>query len=229
MDTKGQIISRLRVSLKETSSDSNYSNRFLWNEFFSCAKVLIKRDADSQRRIYKTNEIWDTICLSMDEVSPILCDCISVPMDCSIYKSTFKIPKGLESALGFLYRYLSTPDNSIQFTIVTPNEFQVKTKIRYNRGKYAFFHNGYLWTDKSYPKLILSGIFEDSVNHLKCSSDNITDNVTGCFSQLKQPCKVPDYLQRPSIEMVLQGLLPTLSRPQDNIINTSESQREVSL
>lgn len=228
MKTIGQIIADLRSALKEVSADSMYSNRFLWSEFQSQADMLIKRDADSQRRIYQTIDIWDTICLTMIAVDPIMCDCIKLPTDCEIYRSAYKIPKALESSFGFIYRLLATPDFSVSFSIVNPFDFQVKTNLRYNKGKYAFFHNGYLWTNAKYPSLVLSGIFREDISHMKCDKSDL--NTSGnCGTMLLKSCGVPDYLVAPAKQMVLNILLPTLQKTTDNVVNSSESQREVSL
>lgn len=230
MNTKGQIIAKIRQRLKEVSSDSMYSNRGLWNDFYTEAKLWIKRDADGDRKIYKTNEIWTPVCLSFTEVSPLLCTCVNLPLECKIYRSTFKVPPMLETSTGPLYRMLATVDNSYQFVLVTPNEFQRKIKIRYNRGKYAFIFDGYLWTNQSYPRLILSAVFEDieEAKKFSCNSDT-PDSVKNCGSKLSSLSGVPDYIESLALRSLMEIYLPTLNKMTDNAPNTSESQREVSL
>lgn len=245
MNTKGEIISRLRITLKEMSSDTQYSNRYLWNAFNTAAKVLIQRDADQKRKIYKTNNVWQNICVEMEPVSPILCSCISLPMDATIYRSAFRIPKTLESSFGVIYRNLSTLDNSKQLTIVSPIEYQIKSNLRYNKGGYAFFYDGYLWANTTYSNLTLSAIFEDNENDevkyedLKCnkaqckdcgnkSNANSSAAAATCLKRLEEEVNVPDYLVDSCLKMALQEIGSTLTKPNDNHPNNSESQKEVS-
>jgi hypothetical protein len=223
MDTIGTIVSRLRSALKETTSDSMYSNRGLWNEFISEAKVFIKRDADNERKIYKTTEAWQKVCLKMEKSSPILCN-LNIPLTYSIYKSLFKLPNLFETSTGPLVQFISTPDNSVNITLVTPLEFQIKTSLRYSKGRFAFIYDGYLWTNLPYSNLVLSGVFFDTKVDCECNPV-----VKICSSMLDKPCGVPSYLVAPAVTSTLQKLLPTLNRPTDNVINMSESQRENSI
>ena len=256
MNTKGEIISRLRMSIKELSSDTNYSNRYLWNVFSTASKVLIQRDADQKRKIYKTNDIWENICIELEPVSPILCSCLSLPMDSTIYRSVFKIPRLMESSFGALYRTLSTVDNSRQITLVSPLEYQIKSNLRYNKGYYAFLHDDYLWSNVKYPTLMLSAIFEGETCAFKCGTEpncvecnkgnndlnklTITyksvnkcvsneDGTTGgsCNVRLTEPANTPDYLVDSAVKMALQEVGATLQKPLDNHPNASESQKEM--
>ena len=227
MQTRGTIIARLRTALKEVTADSMYSNRALWNEFISTAKVLIKRDADNERKLYKTQEAWQKICISMEQVSPVLCGCLNLPVQNYIYRSMFKIPKLVESSTGALVQFISSVDNSTSLTLVTPSEFQIKTNLRYSGGKYAFLFDGYLWTNTSYPKLLVSGIFEGDTSSFKSCEES--EGTLDCYSLMDAPSGVPSYLEQPAITMVLSVLLPTLNKPTDNQVNSSESQREASL
>jgi hypothetical protein len=223
MDTIGTIVARLRSALKETTSDSMYSNRGLWNEFVSEAKVFIKRDADNERKIYKTTEAWQKVCLKMEKSSPLLCN-LSIPLTYSIYKSLFKIPDLFETSTGPLVQFISTPDNSVNITLVTPLEFQIKTNLRYSKGRFAFIYDGYLWTNLSYSNLVLSGVFFETKVDCECNPI-----IKPCSSMLDKPCGVPSYLVAPAVTSTLQKLLPTLNRPTDNVVNMSESQRENSI
>lgn len=224
MDTIGTIVARLRTALKEVTSDSMYSNRALWNEFTSNAKVFIKRDADNERKIYRTAEAWQKLCIKMEKSSPLLCD-IHVSAGYCIYKSLFKLPNLFETSTGPLVQFISTPDNSVNITLVTPMEFQIKTNLRYSKGKFAFIYDGYLWTNLAYPNLVLSGIFFGSKKDCECDQTSTSN----CSSMLDTPAGVPSYLVAPALTATLQMLLPTLNKPTDNMVNVSESQREASI
>lgn len=225
MDTIGTIVARLRSALKETTSDSMYSNRGLWNEFISNAKVFIKRDADNERKIYKTTEAWQKVCVKMEKSSPLLCN-LNIPLTYSIYKSLFKLPNLFDTSTGPLIQFISTPDNSVNITLVTPLEFQIKTNLRYSKGKFAFIYDGYLWTNLPYQNLVVSAVYFAQNLNTDCGCE---PEKKPCASMLDLPCGVPSYLVAPSVAATLNLLLPTLSKPTDNMVNMSESQRENSI
>lgn len=229
MTTRRKIISRLRGSIKEVTSDSKYSNRYLWDAFWTASRVLIKRDADNERRIYQTSDIWQTLCIGMDPVSPILCDCICIPVDCVLYRSQFKIPKIVESSYGWIYRMIASLDNSKRITLVTPMEFQVKTKIRHNRELYAFAHDGYIWSNAPFPRIIISAVAEGDISQFKCSNDSSSEGAGNCGSLLDIEVGIPDYLVDGSIKLAMQEIGVFVSKPTDNAPNNSESQREQSI
>lgn len=226
MITRAEIISRLRNGLNEVTGDSRYSNRYLWNVFLTASKDLIKQDAD-RARIYSQANIWDTICLKMEPVSSVLCDCISFPGECTVYRSKLKLPKFVESTDGFIYRFIATPDLSKTFSLVSPYKYSVKKGIKYNKEKYAFIHNGYIFTpDHTYPQVLISGIFEGDTSEYKC---NDQDSTTGhCYHALNQNISLNDYLIRTAITMSLQELMGTKQIPKDELTNNNTNQKEIS-
>lgn len=225
-NTIASIVARLRSGIKEVSADSMYSSRYLWHTFFSHAKVLIKRDADGARKIYRTANIWQNATLKMEQSSPLLCDVISLPTDCIIYKSMYKLPKMMESSFGPIVRSITSLDGSHNIVLVSPFEYFTKTKLRYNKQKYAFIWDDYLWTNVQFPILIFSGLFIEPLGSEHGCSDSVS---TGdCGSVLQQSSGVPDYLVAPAISMSLQEIGAALNKPTDNAPNTSELQTQFS-
>jgi hypothetical protein len=226
--TKRELISRLRTSIKEVSADTKFTNRYLWNVIWSAIKLLVKQDADTNRKIYNQSGLWQSICVKMIPVSPILCDCLVLPMDCAVYRSEYRLPAILESANGFVYRFISTPDLSIKFTLVTPFQFDYKSKIRNNREKYVFIHDGYLWSPNStFGMLILSGVFESDTS--KITQFNCNKPVDGgdCGSILDSEAGVPDYMDRDVIRVALEELGISRQLQADNLPNLNDTQKEV--
>lgn len=231
MKTKGQLISTLRSRLKEVTADSMYPNRYLWSEIQSAFFVLLKRESYSKSTLYQMSELWQNICMPMVPVSSILCDCLTLKTPCVLYRSAFKIPKGSEDAEGITYRFLSSPDNSVHLTIVSPFTFQVKSNLRFNQGKYAFVHDGYLWTNQSYPYLLFSAIFSDDISAFKCSEQPVTDgneNKNKCKSRLDEVSSIPGHLELATLDLAFERIGRLVNKMTDNIVNSSESQREIS-
>jgi len=230
--TKRELISRLRNSLNEVSTDTHFTNRYLWNVLWSGIKTVIKQDADNARKLYNQAGLWQNICVKMKPVSPILCDCVNIPLDCVLYRSEYQLPKILESSYGFIYRFISSPDLSVKFTLVTPYDYDRKSKIKYNREKYAFIHNGYLWSPNAqFPVLTVSGIFEQDTKSLpEFNCDQLSEEQLGgkCNSILDTPSGVPDYLETSVIRIALEELGASKASPRDELPNQNETQRQVS-
>ena len=220
-----EVISRLRNSIKEVNSDSLYSNRYLWNVFWTNAQTLLKQESD-RARLYSQSDIWETICIPMDSVSPILCTCLSLPMDCVVYRSRFKLPNVVEGSFGKIYRVISSPDLSQKLTLVTPYQYDLK-QTKYNREKYVFIHDGYLWAPNTkWSNLIISAMFAEEIpNEFKCDCE---DSSSDCGSLLYLGSSLPEWLIAPCIQMSLQELGVPIQKPQDELSNNNSNEKQIS-
>lgn len=219
---RGEIISRLRNSIKEVHADTEYSNRFLWNIILSSAKYLIKTDAD-KGKTFKQSSVWESICVKMEPVSSIICNCMYLPYDCTVFRSKERLPEFLESSSGIIYRFIATPDLSQELVIVSPYQYAVKSKIKYNKEKYAFIHDGYLYTPSlTYPLLSLSALFIGDISDFKCDPVEHSQ----CENVLSLPTPLPDYLEDACIKMALQELGYSKQIPSDQHPNANPNQIE---
>lgn len=238
MTTIGEVVARLRNSIKEVSDDSVFSNRYLWNTYLTALKQLLKQDTTSGN-IFSMSDVWEPICIELEPVNSIYCDCMYLPNNCEVYRSKVRLPKFMESNDGMIYRWLATPDLSRTFVIVSPYQYSVKSKIKYNRTKYAFIHNGFLYTpSEKYPWLSLSAIFVEDVTKFKCQdtkNNNSKSNPfevienTSCGAMLKSKVALPDYLEDAAIKMARAELLPVTQLRQDEVINMNTNQRDASI
>lgn len=226
--TRRTIVSRLRGSIKEVAADTKYSNRYLWNVFFTASNKLFKEDAD-RGRIYSQSNPWESICIEMEPVSSLFCNCIYLPYNCTVYRSKLKLPRIIESSTGFIYRLIATPDLSQQFTLTTPYLYSVKSKIKYNKEKYAFFYDGYLYTpDHTFPSLAIAGLFQEDTSKFNCNNDCESDSGT-CGSGLNVSVSLNDYLIDACIKIALAEILPAVQKTQDEIANNNDTQKAVSV
>lgn len=218
-----EMISRIRNTIKEVHADSEYSNRYLWNLIVSSAKKLIREDAD-RGRIFKQASIWETICIEMEPVSSLICNCRYLPYNCIVYRSKNKLPDFLEYSAGVVYRFIATPDLSKEMVLVSPYQYSVKKNIKYNKEKYAFIHDGYLYTpNTNYPLLSMSSLFLEDVSLFKCDSSIDT---SACGSVLTLNLPLPDYLEDNCVKIVLQELGFSKQIVSDQHPNSNENQRE---
>lgn len=240
MTTIGDVVARLRNSIKEVSDDSVFSNRYLWNTYLTALRQLIKQDSVAGK-IYSTSEVWVPICIQMEPINSLYCNCFCLPYDKQVYRSTQKLPKFLESTDGIIYRWLATPDMSRTFVIVSPFQYQVKSKIKYNREKYAFIHDGYLYTpNHEYQLLSMSAFFEESVDDFMCGKPqgtipeeiplNETSALLGeCGKKLYERVQLPAYLEDAVIKMARAELLPLTQVRTDEHPNANNVQKDISL
>lgn len=228
MITIGQIVSRLRGAINEYNDDSNFSNRRLWNTFYTFANQMIKQDADNGK-LYNSPEIWKPICVEMEPVSSLYCDCVHLPYDCTVYRSRYKLPNIISGSNGPIYRWLSTIDLGRHFTMVTPYEYSQKSKIRYNKTRYAFIHNGYLYTpDHTYGFLSFSAMFDGDISEFLCDTTGIeidTDNL--CTTKFNEVVQIPTYIQDACIKAALSELLPSTQIPSDEVTNVNNIRTNV--
>lgn len=223
------MISKVRNALNQVNADTQLTNRYLWSEIWSAAKVVIKQDADNYRKLYNQSGLWQSICVKMKPVSPIMCDCLDLPMDCVLYRSQWALPKILESAQGFVYRFISSPDLSVKFTLVTPYDYDRKSKVKYNREKYVFLHDGYLWAPNAqFPMLTVSGVFEDYALKPEFNCDAAATTDSQCASILDTPSGIPDYMEQSVMSIVLKVLYTSLQIQTDALPNANPTEKQIS-
>jgi hypothetical protein len=220
MTTRRELIGRVRNNLKETTADTQFTNRYIWRTIWSVAKLVLERNA-RDRRLYSNSSFWNTICLDMEPVSPILCDCLSLPLDCTMYRSKEKINSFLETTHGPLTRFVSSVDLSQTLIVTTPIQYEYKRHLRFKKEKYVFFHDGYLWTsDVSWPKILVSGIPADSSLAENC----LTNSEGDCFSILDLNSNIPDFLEEDIIRNATQDLLTPKQIIKDETPNVNTTQ-----
>ncbi len=220
-----EVISRVRNSLKEHNADSVFFNKHIYSILKSHTAFLLKRESERlKNNIYLSSNIWTPICVEMEPVSAILCDCINLPIDCTIYRSKQKLPVMLEVGYSFFYKSISTADHSEFFNLVSPNGFKQRTSTKYakySKDSLAFIENGYLYTpDKEYALLRILGWFENTTGFKDCNAkpEDEKNSTAGC-SLLDTEFKCPEHLISPAIQMTLEELLRTKQLPYDNIAN----------
>lgn len=224
--TRQEVISRLRNSIKEVNADTKYTNRYLWNVFWTNAQLLIKQESD-RFKLYNQTDIFKTICVKMEAVSPLLCDCLALPMDCVVYRSRFKLPKLVEGSYGMIYRFISSADLSNKIVLTTPYTYSLK-QTKYNKEKYGFIHDSFLWLPNTkWSHIIISGIFETDIpKEFQCDCEESTQN--DCGSLLFSTSGVPQYLIQPAIQMALQELGATKTLISDELGNTNPNEKQIS-
>jgi len=99
--TKGDVVARMRNSVKQHYSDSVLSNRFLWSSFRTAAITIMEKD---KRSLYNDTTSWETVSIDTEKVN--LSENTCVPLDCKVCR--VELPDSLSTSSGFLYKYVGS-------------------------------------------------------------------------------------------------------------------------
>ena len=177
------IVSRLRQSIREVSSDSNLSNRYLWNVFFTKYLKILK-----QNKNLMNLDIFTTIDLEPEYVEEGCTDCTT----CRV-----KLDDAVIFKKGIVKKYITTPDFSGNFNLTSPKLFSLKKD---NGFLYSYYQGGYLYFNKCYPCIKISylSMFGESNdcstlnNKLNIPSFLIDDSVTAALQEIMVVNKLTD-------------------------------------
>jgi hypothetical protein len=147
------------------------------------------------------SELWHSTCVEMKEVPAITCTCLTLPVGCTLYRSKEKLPEFVEDSYGFINKSVTSVDGSEDLQGITPYNYQTKRKLKWNKTKYFFIEDRYLYTpNATYPVIKVVGWFKKKP---KESCDTLIK--TNC-SMLEQTFPCPEYLLSYIIQASLQEL-----------------------
>jgi len=89
----GEIISSLRILIREHSDDSGFSDAHLYHIAASARTLLFKRKVDRFKKI--SDWEWQTFCIALVKDKSHNCDCVTV--GCDVLKSEFDLPRVMTS------------------------------------------------------------------------------------------------------------------------------------
>lgn len=146
MATNSEIISSVRNSNKFLSIDQKISDRYILNFVYTVARTLIRQEKNLLK-IFRADEIFQAIpCLEMQEVD--LSDCIAVPSGTRISRSKNVLPAEIETGIyGYLIQRVYTHDNR-DFNKTTAREYEVQRKLRFNKNKFYWIQDNYLYINE---------------------------------------------------------------------------------
>lgn len=212
MTTVGDSISRVRNVLKAVKEDPFVTDRFLFSMIMKYAKMLIKR-LDDQDKIKKFQSLFQVLpCVELIEVDKVDACCAGIRSKCIIKRTKEKIPPVLEGTYGPLFRSVSSVDGSIEMFKTYPSTFTAMsntTNFRYNKKKYFWYLEGYLYFPNiEWDAVRIEGLFDGEVAPYKCQEDI-------CKPIQDQAMNIPEYLFSEIEQMVLKEILLSGQVPSD--------------
>ena len=220
MTNIGEVISRVRGQVKAESQDAFVTDRYVYSLILKFAQLLIRRQ-DHANKLLKFSAIWKTLpFIELIEVDKVEAHCTGIQSGCTIKRTKTKLPKMLEGYWGALIRTVSSIDGSTELKATQPGTYTSLTKttsFRYNKQKYFWYMDGYLYLpDLEWDAIKLEGVFDDDI------SDWLCDSKDECTPRYEQAMNIPESLFAEIESQILQVMMSTVRIPSedsDNKIN----------
>lgn len=223
MTTIGDIISRVRNQIKGEIQDAFMTDRFIYSMIIKYAQLLIRRQ-DHANKLMKFNSVWQTLpFLELIDVDKVEAECSGIQSGITIKRTKDKLPTFFEGYWGPLIRTISSIDGSIECQPTQPGTFTSMSKttsFRYNKTKYFWFLNDYIYLPNVYWDAIkLEGVFEEDISSFTC------DDNDDCVPRYKQQINIPEFLYAEIEQQVLTVMLQRMQIPPEDGDNKKNPNR----
>jgi hypothetical protein len=211
MTTIGETISRVKNTLKASKEDSFLTDRLVYSMIMKYAKLLIKRQ-DSENKLMKFQSLFATLpCVDLIEVDKIEACCSGIRSKCIIRRTKDKLPNLLEGSFGPLLRSVTSIDSSVELVKTYPATYTSisnSTNFKYNKNKYYWYLNGYLYFPNiEWEAVKVEGIWDSDISFFTC------DEEEKCKTRQEQTVRIPEHLFAEIEQMVVKELLTTAQLP----------------
>ena len=212
MTTIGTVVSRIKNQVKGVRQDAFLTDRYVYSIVQKYSQVLMRRQ-DSANKLMKFNSIWQSLpCVELIEVDKIEACCAGIKSGCTIKRTKEQLPTFMEGYWGPLIRTVSSIDGYFEVYATTPGVYTSMTKttgFKYNKQKYFWYLNGYLYfPNLDWDSVKVEAIFDDDVN-------KIGDNGVICTKRQDQDINIPEFLFAEVEQMVIRDLSGRLQIPTD--------------
>jgi len=218
MTTIGEAISRVRNVIKAVTMDSFVTDRVIYSLIQKYAKMYIKRQDGISSRA-KFGSLFKRLpCVELQDVDRVEA-CCDIKSNCIIKRTVNPLPGVMEGVQGPLLRSVSSIDNYTEVYRTTPALYTSMTKtsgFKYNKNKYYWFMNGYIYIpDIEWESISVEGIFDTDIASYEC--DNQCDQVQN------QPLNIPPELLAEIEQQVINDFMKSAQFPQDSSISDKQS------
>ena len=218
MVTINEVVSRIRGQIKAEVQDAFVTDRFVYSLVTKFAKLFMRRQ-DALNKLMKFNSIWSFLpYVELIEIDKVEAQCTGIQSGCTIKRTKDKLPEMIEGYWGPLIRTVSSIDSSIELQPTQPGTYTSMTKttsFRYNKKKYFWFLNGYLYfPDMEWDAVRIEAVFDDDISNWLCEEDQ-----DSCVPRYEQEIKFPDYLLADIETQILATMFNTLKIPTEDSDN----------
>jgi len=220
MTTIGEVISRVRNTLKAVKEDPFLTDRTIYFSLIKYAKTLIKRE-DNQNKLMKMSQIFQVLpYVELIDVDKVEAGCLGVYSECYFKRSKDKLPTILDGMFGPIFRTVSSIDGSIEMFRTDPGTWISITKsttFKYNKRPYFWYLNGYLYCPNiDWDAVRIEAIFEGKLD---------TCDTVECQIIQDTNFALPEYLFSEVEQFVIKELTMSLSVPSDGPDDSQNSLR----
>lgn len=213
--TIGFAVSRVRNSMKAVKEDAFVTDRYIWSVLIKYAKLFIARE-DTTKKLLKFKSFWRTLpCLDLVEVDKIEA-CCPISSGCIIMRTKDKLPTPFEGPVGPMFRGVTSIDYSEEVYPTEPGTYTSMSKLttfRFNKNKYYWYLNGYMYFPNiEWPSIRIEGIWDDDVNGIACDGEDCGGE---CSVKQDQDTNIPEALFAEIEQQVLAEILPQSQLPPD--------------
>lgn len=210
MTTIGEVISRVRNTLKSVKEDAFLTDRVIYSSLLKYAQTLIKRE-DNQFKLMKISSIFKVLpYLELIDVDKVEAGCLGIFSGCYFKRTKNKIPGILNGAMGPIIRTVSSIDGSIEMFRTDPGTWVSMTKTTtwpYNKNFYFWYLDEYIYCPNvDWEAIRMEAIFEGVIE--TCSTDE-------CEIRQNETFSLPQYLFSEVEQFVIKELAMTMQVPTD--------------
>ena len=131
------------------------------------------RRQDFANKLMKFNAVWKALpYVELIEVDKVEAQCTGIESGYTIKRTKEKLPDMIEGYWGPLIRTISSIDGSIEAQGTQPGTYTSITKttsFRYNKRKYWWYLNGYLYLPNvDWDAIKVEGVFDDNIGAWLC-------------------------------------------------------------
>lgn len=218
-----ETISRIRGIVKAEVQDAFVTDRYIYSLIEKFAEMYMRRQ-DSTNKLTKFNSIWKTLpFVELIEVDKVEAQCTGIKSNCTIKRTKHKLPEMWEGYWGALIRTVSSIDGSIDLQATQPSTYvslSNTTSFRYNKTKYFWYLEGYLYLpDNEWEAIKVEAVFKDDISKWKCETKD------QCIIRYEDELNIPEFLLTEIEQQVLTNLTASLQIPGDDLDNKQNINR----
>lgn len=197
MSTLNEIIYNIKNIRKAggLTDDDDLSNRQLYFIVGYVRSMLIKE------YIQKSRSITSAMVQSLPCVELVIADqaeCCDIKTNCKILRTKERLPQILEFNGKLLFKFIGTLSGE-EFTYTSESQIVWLQYRKYNKGRYAYFRNGYLYivSELDLQYIRVDAVFEDPTelaSYTDCNSNK-------CFDP-ESPYPLPEYMIQPLTSLI---------------------------
>lgn len=238
-DSIRSIIDRLRVSLKQTSSDSIYGDQFLYDILLDIRNQIIEQAFNKRQNLSRFNK--KIICMPLELSKNIPCDCLPEHLGCEVLKSKYPIPAPVSSNYGDILSVLSV-DGSRQYTMkeVVSGKYNKYSRLA-SVPAYATIYNNYLYIigipNNELDMVLIELIPKDpislySIPKYKANGSLVCDNegnTITCYDERLDTFNIDGRFISTIIQMARSYILEGMQIPEDTTNNRSSERQPTTI